>query len=610
MTTIARATLSARKRRTLRGLLALVLACALVGAASPVLADCGDGIVTAGETCDDGNLVLSDGCSQLCLVEGGWTCSGEPSVCDGICGDGFTIGTEACDDHNTDSGDGCSSSCTIEPNYVCQRGVCVWLCGNGLLGETEVCDDGARVDGDGCGANCQVESGWRCTGEPSGCALYGDFSLHAVRDTFLRGSTPNRNEGSNDVLLLRPAPGTSRALLGFDLGNVDPAIVTRAHLVLTIEQNLGGWTGAGRPVDVHPVVVPFREGDGRNFRSGILRTKGSGVGATWRCARDRAIENATTDCTEKWNGGTFGPASDSILLDDADTGEVTFDVTDDVVAGVSSWIVKKKDETVGGRVTFHSHEGAAGLMNEDLAPRLDLVACVPSPELCNGVDDDCDFLLDADDPDLQITAVCEKQDGVCYQSIKTAALCTGGTWDTCTAAEYTAASESYEETETTLDDLDNDCDGATDEGLLAFDCEAAGGTIVVGQSGCWFLGAYGQSCDAVCDDEMLAYSNVTMDVAGSRGTAAACVATLSALGATPPALCDGTPKAVVAPGAQGTAVGCVAQDRVIQNGDVCDADPANTDRYLWFHISFPETTSSAAFSHMQRACACRPAPVM
>lgn len=610
MTTIRRATVPARESRTLRALRLLILACALTGAASPARADCGDGTVDLGEACDDGNVEPSDGCSQLCLIEAGWTCTGAPSVCDGVCGDGFTVASEQCDDHNTDDGDGCTSTCTVEPGYECSHGVCTLLCGNGLLGDGEACDDGARVDGDGCDASCQVESGWRCTGAPSACVLYGDFSLHAVRDTFLRRSTPNRNEGANEVLLLRPSPGTSRALLGFDLGKVDPSIVTRARLVLTIEQNLGGWRSAGRPLDLHPVEVPYREGDGRNFRSGLLRTKGSGVGATWRCARDRAIQNATADCTDRWNGGTLGSLSDSLLLTDSDTGEVSFDVTDDVVAGVSSWIVKKSDEDARGRVTFYSHEGAVGQMNEDLAPRLDLVACVPSPELCNGIDDDCDFLVDADDPDLQITAVCEKQDGVCYQSTKPAALCTGGTWDTCTAAEYAAASGSYEETETTLDDLDNDCDGATDEGLLTFDCGAAGGTIVVGQSGCWFLGAYGQSCDAVCDDKMLAYSNVTMDVAGSRGTAAACTATLTALGATPPALCDGTPKVTLASDAQGTAVGCMAEDRVMQKATVCDADPAGTDRYLWFHIYSPETSSSAALSFVQRACACRPGLVM
>ena len=35
---------------------------------------CGDGVVEAGETCDDGNTVPGDGCSGVCQVEPGWSC--------------------------------------------------------------------------------------------------------------------------------------------------------------------------------------------------------------------------------------------------------------------------------------------------------------------------------------------------------------------------------------------------------------------------------------------------------------------------------------------------------------------------------------------------------
>lgn len=42
--------------------------------------DCGDGVREC-ESCDDGNIVPGDGCSSICEVEQGYTCSGEPSVC-------------------------------------------------------------------------------------------------------------------------------------------------------------------------------------------------------------------------------------------------------------------------------------------------------------------------------------------------------------------------------------------------------------------------------------------------------------------------------------------------------------------------------------------------
>ena len=49
---------------------------------------CGNGIVDPGEECDDSNRDGGDGCSALCLVEEGWSCTPEsPSVCtlEGIC---------------------------------------------------------------------------------------------------------------------------------------------------------------------------------------------------------------------------------------------------------------------------------------------------------------------------------------------------------------------------------------------------------------------------------------------------------------------------------------------------------------------------------------------
>ena len=66
-----------------------------------VLSDCGDGILDAGEACDDGNTTNGDGCSSTCELES-------------LCGDGILEGNEVCDDGNTVDGDGCSSTCELE----------------------------------------------------------------------------------------------------------------------------------------------------------------------------------------------------------------------------------------------------------------------------------------------------------------------------------------------------------------------------------------------------------------------------------------------------------------------------------------------------------------
>ena len=65
---------------------------------------CGDGVVDAGEECDDGNVAGADGCSATCRVE-------PPPP---ACGDGVVNAGEECDDGNLADADGCSASCTVE----------------------------------------------------------------------------------------------------------------------------------------------------------------------------------------------------------------------------------------------------------------------------------------------------------------------------------------------------------------------------------------------------------------------------------------------------------------------------------------------------------------
>ncbi len=76
---------------------------------------CGDGILSPGEECDDGNNSSADGCSGMCLVEDGWVCEIPGAPCRQIiCGDGLVEGAEECDDGNLEDGDGCSSTCELD----------------------------------------------------------------------------------------------------------------------------------------------------------------------------------------------------------------------------------------------------------------------------------------------------------------------------------------------------------------------------------------------------------------------------------------------------------------------------------------------------------------
>ena len=71
------------------------------------------------EECDDLNSNDLDGCSSNCVIETGFYCTGEQSICASKCNDTIKTSNEECDDGNSINGDGCSSDCKIEPNGHC-----------------------------------------------------------------------------------------------------------------------------------------------------------------------------------------------------------------------------------------------------------------------------------------------------------------------------------------------------------------------------------------------------------------------------------------------------------------------------------------------------------
>jgi hypothetical protein len=108
-------------------------------------------------------------------------------------------------------------------------------------------------------------------------------------------------------------------------------------------------------------------------------------------------------------------------------------------------------------------------------------ACIgeglPSPEVCDTKDNDCNGMVDDDPVDA---ILCPKQEGVCAGKRR---ACVNGQYPlTCGAPDY---GPTFETVETRCDGLDNDCDGRVDS-LKAVKLSDAGIFVMVG-----FDGGYG-----------------------------------------------------------------------------------------------------------------------
>jgi len=135
------------------------------GVDSTVVEICGDGIIAGEEECDDGNRLDGDGCSPVCTVEQGWSCEGEPSVCENLCGDGVIDSGEQCDgdllggnDCTTITGGYTGGTLKCSPSCLFDTTECILPdCGNGVVDSEEECDEGEANSLNGeCLPNCKL----------------------------------------------------------------------------------------------------------------------------------------------------------------------------------------------------------------------------------------------------------------------------------------------------------------------------------------------------------------------------------------------------------------------------------------------------------------------
>ncbi len=121
------------------------------GTGDPV---CGNGVVEAGEPCDDGNNATGDGCTLRCNIEAGWVCTGSPSICI----------RDLCRGVSCDGLAGACQTAACEP----ATGECVVTpLANGLA-----CDDGSLcTTSDSCTDGACAGTAVACSDDGGGCSV-------------------------------------------------------------------------------------------------------------------------------------------------------------------------------------------------------------------------------------------------------------------------------------------------------------------------------------------------------------------------------------------------------------------------------------------------------
>lgn len=115
---------------------------------------CGNGVVEAGETCDDGELNGTYGhCNNTCSAPSGDYCGNGKIDKDAkgnaleTC-DPTVTGADGWSSYALNKDKSCGFSCQGPGGY----------CGDGLVNGAETCDDGNNIIGDGCSNSCQIEN--------------------------------------------------------------------------------------------------------------------------------------------------------------------------------------------------------------------------------------------------------------------------------------------------------------------------------------------------------------------------------------------------------------------------------------------------------------------
>ncbi|MEW6269808.1 MAG: hypothetical protein AB1689_10990 [Thermodesulfobacteriota bacterium] len=248
------------------------------------------------------------------------------------------------------------------------------------------------------------------------------LDLAAVKDGVLDQAAPT-TDGADDPSLVVAGGEPVRSVVAFDDAAVDSFIAGGAFTRATLELTLRDASADAYVVDAHPLLKDFVDQDpgddiavdeaapqavglvsasstGRILPRRVLGKTGrrlprlpreepsppkpptepppggdddQGDGVTWLCAWALVPTDDGGQCEVAWEspGGDYGDATaPPATVAGAPGAVVAWDVTADVEAGVTRWLLRSRDESEPGAVAFYSEEAAEAAGDPDLAPRL------------------------------------------------------------------------------------------------------------------------------------------------------------------------------------------------------------------------------------------------
>ena len=274
-------------------------------------------------------------------------------------------------------------------------------------------------------------------------------SLAALTDEF---------DGSIELgLMMFPDPGITPGECSPGELVVEPALHQRSTFAAALAEpppEAGNWTPMAETLE-RAAELPAISGDGRYV---VLVTDGW----QWCAPYDAGTRFAPVDAVEalKAKGVTtyvvgFGDSVDALTLNMMAES-----------AGTARPGCDSASEVAGPKSCYFQADSP-----DELHEALRAIALEVSVEICNGIDDDCDGLVDED-----LIRDCSSACGAGKES------CTAGVWAGCDAP---AVSPDI------CDGLDNDCDGASDPGC---ECQPGETRTCGGSAGVCAPGT--QSCDA------------------------------------------------------------------------------------------------------------------